>query len=236
MSNPQFKSPYRDNITHEKVLDLSCVNEQNKRANWQIRYTGNKVRLTVWTGIEGDKDGGQMKIVLEPSAFYSFLSLMETVISNQEKEVARHMTIKSLGPEGWKKGPIPRGDLYCGRDRDGVVFVSFVQNNRPKLMFPLQEDAFYLFCDKGGNPFNKQEASNIVAKAYVHMARNIISSLAATEYVDKESRPSGNKGNKSNYQNNQNQNNYNQNNQNQSQSTQSNDSDFTPSSGDDFDF
>lgn len=227
----QFKSPYRDNITHEKVLDLSGMNEQGKRANFQVRYSGNKVRITVWTGIDGDKDGGSMKAIIEPQAFYSFLSFMETIIANNERGHARYMVTKSLGPEGWKKGPIDRGHLFCGRDNDGVVFISLVQPNRPKIMFPLKEDAFYMFANKNGDPLDKQEASNIVAKAYVEMGRKFIASLVATEYVDKDSRPTvGKKKENNSYNSNNNSNNYS--NQNQS----NNDSDFSPSSGDDFDF
>lgn len=188
----QFKSPYRDNITTDKVLNLSAKNEQGKRANWTIRYAGNKVRLTVWTGIDGDVDNGSINAVIDVNHFMQFLALFEEVIHSQEKG-AKVMTIRALGREGWKKPPIDKGDLYCGRNGEGVIFLSYVVPNRPKIMFPLQEDAFFMFKNKDGNPLSKQEASNIVAKGYLQTVRDIIIALTATEYVAKEDRPNPNR-------------------------------------------
>lgn len=199
-----FTSPYRENITDARVLNLVEFNSQKKRASWTVRYAGNKVRIVVWTGIENDVDGGKMQVILEPEAWFGFMSLLEHVIHHGKAGEVFYMESLGLGKEGWKKGPVPRGDLYIGRDNQGVIFFSLVQPNRPKQMFPLKEDAFYNFKLKDGTPLSREMASNLVANSYLNRGRQIISVLSATEYVAKDDKPNPGRGKSNNYSSNNN--------------------------------
>lgn len=231
MANTPFKSPYRENITDERALNLSAKTEGDKRANWTVRYAGNKVRLVIWTGIPNDVENGKMSLVIEINQWYAFLSLLNHYIENvKEPNTASKMVIKTLGPKGWKEGPIPRGDIYVGRNGEGVLFIALMQPNRPKIPFLLENDAFYNFQTKDGQPLDKLTVSNIVARSYVRINEEIIAALSATEYVSKEDRPSGPNRNQNNNSGNSGYNNQNQ----QSQPQQSIDNSFASSSDDAF--
>lgn len=225
----RFKSPYRDNITTDRVLNLSTKNEQGKRANWTVKYTGNRVRLAVWTGIDGDTDNGKIDAVIDLNVWYVFLSMVEYIIKKSQSGESKTMEIKTLGPEGWAKGTIPRGTLYAGRDGNNAVFVSLVKPNRPKIAFPFVPSDFFSITNKDGSAADPSLVSNIIATSYVETSREVLGTLAGTEYVKKEDRPNqrgnnrGGNGGNSNYRNNNN--NYKSNN-NQNQSNSNPDSGF----------
>ena len=204
-----YTSPYRDNISVEKnVLTLSAKNEQGKRANWTVKVSGNKVRLTVWSGIDGDVDNGKIALVLDPEQWYQVMSLLEYTIQNRRDDAYVNMVeIKAIGREGYKAGPKPTGDIYIGRDKEGVIFISMVIFNRPKIKFNFEDGYWYQYKKKDGGEWSKVDASELVAKAYLTRANHIISTLLVTDYVDKEQREriGGNRkggNNKSTYNNN----------------------------------
>lgn len=190
MADTPFKSPYRENITDERVLNISAKNDSGQRANWTVRYAGNKVRLSIWTGVPNDTDNGKMSLILEVNQWYALMSLLlDTVENAKEPQSARIMTIKTLGPKGWKEGPIPRGDIYVGRSGEGVIYISLIQPNRPKIAFTFESDAFYGFRNKDNSPLEKSAISDIVARSYAKMGMEVVAALAAVEYVAKDDRP-----------------------------------------------
>lgn len=203
MSQQTFKSPYRKNITDEKALNLSTKNDQNKRANFNVRFAGNKVRLTVWTGIDGDVENGKMAAVLELDQWYSVLALLKFTIKHRgEGAYANKVELYGLGQDGWKGGPKPRGDIFIGRDSEGTIFISFVLQNRPKIAFKFEQLDFAKLRKKDGSDFLKPDLSEMMASAYLDRATYITAALSATEYVAKEDRPNQNRGGGNNHSNN----------------------------------
>lgn len=185
-----YTSPYRKNISDVSgVLSLNAKNEQGKRANWTVRVSGNKVRLTIWTGVEGDADKGKIALVLEPEQWYCFLALLEhTINTNTGEPFANIIEIKGLGQGGYREGPKHRGDICIGRSKENVIFFAVVVQNRPIIKFELIDGYWFVYRKKDGSEFSKTDATNMVANAYLTRAREIVSTLLVTEFVEKDNK------------------------------------------------
>lgn len=225
MSNkPAFSSPYRRNITDERVLGLSTMNEQNKRANWNIRVAGNKARIGVWTGIDGDADNGRQTADVDLLTGFALVELLRKVIRTEGTGFADSIRTLRLGKDGWKGGKLPGPSIIVGKDHEGVVFIALLVNkNRPCIKFKMIDDGWFNLVHKGGESFSAAESSQIVATAYANALELFLGTVGTQEHVD-TSKNKGNgggnnrQGNGNGYQNNQ----YNNNQSNQQSASHDN--------------
>lgn len=213
MSDQKFSSPYRRNISDERLLGLSAMNETNKRANWNIRVAGNKLRITVWTGIDGDANNGKQEAVLDLLTGYVLAELIRSVVNSEAAGFAEGLRTLRLGKEGWKGGKQPGPNILVGKDNSGVVFLAlFLGKNRPCIKFQLIDDGWFNLVHKGGESFTPGESSRIVSLSYARALEHFVATLGTQEYVE-TSKERSNNGGGNNYNRNNNNNYGNRNNQ-----------------------
>lgn len=189
MSQQQkFGSPYRRNISDERVLGLNTRNAQNKNASWNIRIAGNKARFTVWTNIDNDIENGKIESVVDWQTLAGFAEALRKVAASGETGPASTLIMRTLrlGKDGWKGGKIPAGDLCVGRDDEGKIWLAMIKKDRPKLRFFLEDDQWYNLYHHSGEQLSAMEASSMIANAYANAIDNLCASLFVQEYVERE--------------------------------------------------
>lgn len=196
MTQQQFTSPYRKNASDLRDLTLWQRNRQGGNASWRIRIAGNKVRFTVYPGIEGDNKSITGNI--SPRAYFVFNELLQLAI---DTPIGTAKTYKAVMKRKNQKGDLVNDfEIYTGRNEDGIVWVSLFRYERPKVQFLLKDDNYTQYEHVGGEAFTKGEVSTLVAKGYKHMFEFLVGGLMISEFVEEEEKNGGG-GSKGGYQN-----------------------------------
>ena len=219
MAQQQFAPKYRNNITHTRVMSLWGKNEEGTAASFNLYITGNILHLTVYTGLNEDKQKRQSRIKFDfkDGQLVSFLTVLDTLLSMQDiplegkkisSSAAIHGYIKTQNMSKAERREL--GKVIVGRDDKGIYYITAINNTHGKVKFNFELDRDIVLYDiNSQDPLPREEASRRVMVSFVNNAKLIIANVLTQEYVDKEA----NEG-KSN-------NNYNRSNSNQSNNNQS---------------
>lgn len=182
MAQQQFTSPYRKNASELKDLTLWTKNNQGKAASFRARIAGNKARLKVYPGIEGDNkaiDG-----ILKPADFFGFLSLLDwatTTPADGNDHTAKLVVMRPMNGKA-----VTDFELFAGRNKDGLVWFSLYRHDRPKIAFTFNDDNYRRYEFTTGEQASRSAVSNIMAKGYIRMMENMAATLFVTEFVEEE--------------------------------------------------
>lgn len=185
--------PQREkNVLDDRKLRLSTKNEQGKWANLSFGVYSNNPRVTVYSGIDGDKDNGRISANMDTPAFYVFLHKLAEVIDFVPTEDAKDIKykIENKRPNFQKGGGRPNGtvtesELWFGKSANGVVWLSVTGYQRPKIQFKFGEGVeYHSFFHGNGEQFTEGELSKAFAKAYLEALYGIIPVLKTTKYVE----------------------------------------------------
>ena len=219
MAQQQFAPKYRNNITHTRVMSLWGKNEEGTVASFNLYITGNVLHLTVYTGLNEDKQKRQSRIKFDfkDGQLVSFLTVLDTLLSMQDiplegkkisSSAAIHGYIKTQSMSKAERREL--GKVIVGRDDKGIYYITAINNTHGKVKFNFELDRDIVLYDiNSQDPLPREEASRRVMVSFVNNAKLIIANVLTQEYVDKEA----NEG-KSN-------NNYNRSDQSNNQSSQS---------------
>lgn len=185
MSNQQFQSPYRPNVS--EIPDLTIwgknkANPQGKSPSWRIRIAGNKARINVYPQVDGDNK--KIEGILSPVVFFRFLEMMKHVAkapANGPMKVT-YMIKRNIG-----QGKIvPDYELYTGRNDEGICYVSIIRHDRPKIQFFFEEDRYQELRHHSGEQLSKGEASTIMFKGYIATMEALAGPLFVQEFVESD--------------------------------------------------
>lgn len=182
----------KKNVLDDRKLRLSTKNEQGKWANLSFGVFNNNPRVTVYTGIDGDKDNGRISGNMDTPAFYVFLDTLAKVIDFVPTEENKDIKykIENKRPNFQKGGGRPNGtvtesELWFGKSASGVIWMSVTGYQRPKVQFKFGEGIeYHSFFHGNGEPFTEAELSKAFAKAYLEALYGIIPVLKTTDYVE----------------------------------------------------
>ena len=144
---------------------------RRSRIAWSIR-DGNP-RITVYTNIPSDNvNYGIISAPMNPETFYAFLELFEKVIHG-ESDVKYKIECYTSIPDkdGKYTDKTLLSDVIFGKDANGVVWISVVSGNRPKIKFELKISDYHKIFHGNGNVFTESEASALQAMALVKALR-----------------------------------------------------------------
>lgn len=218
MAQQQFAPKYRNNITHTRVMSLWGKNEEGTAASFNLYITGNILHLTVYTGLNEDKQKRQSRIKFDfkDGQLVSFLTILDTLLSMQDiplegkkisSSAAIHGYIKTQSMSKAERREL--GKVIVGRDDKGIYYITAINNTHGKVKFNFELDRDIVLYDVNSqDPLPREEASRRVMVSFVNNAKLIIANVLTQEYVDKEA----NEGKSNNY-NRSNQSNNNQSNQ-----------------------
>ena len=216
MAQQQFAPKYRNNITHTRVMSLWGKNEEGTAASFNLYITGNVLHLTVYTGLNEDKQKRQSRIKFDfkDGQIVSFLTVLDTLLSMQDiplegkkisSSAAIHGYIKTQNMSKAERREL--GKVIVGRDDKGIYYITAINNTHGKVKFNFELDRDIVLYDiNSQDPLPREEASRRVMVSFVNNAKLIIANVLTQEYVDKEA----NEGKSNNNYNRSNQSNSNQ--------------------------
>jgi hypothetical protein len=185
-----FQSPYRPNISDNRDLSLWVKNTQGKFAGFKFRVAGNKIRMSVYPNIEGDNKA--INGILTPIRAYGFLEIVKKAINTPAdgNDHTYKMTVNRPGSDGNKM--VTDFELYAGRNKEGLVWISLFRYDRPKIAFTFSDDKWHQYVFTTGEQATPAEVSSLIASAWVNMMTNLAATLLVTEFVEEDN--SGRKG------------------------------------------
>ena len=208
MAQQQFAPKYRNNITHTRVMSLWGKNEEGTAASFNLYITGNILHLTVYTGLNEDKQKRQSRIKFDfkDGQLVSFLTILDTLLSMQDiplegkkisSSAAIHGYIKTQNMSKAERREL--GKVIVGRDDKGIYYITAINNTHGKVKFNFELDRDIVLYDVNSqDPLPREEASRRVMVSFVNNAKLIIANVLTQEYVDKEANE-GKDGKSNNY-------------------------------------
>lgn len=158
-SNNNLNAPF---LTFEKFKMYGMAKDNNKSSvlTWGCR-DGNP-RITVNTNVESDKKNtfGMINAGFNPETFFIILDLLKRVASSKEPisyKVDNKTTV--MADDGKRSEPFVSTELWIGKDTDGIVWISVIAPDRPKIKFNFTISNYHLFHRKGEGAITAAEAS-----------------------------------------------------------------------------
>jgi uncharacterized membrane protein YgcG len=200
MSDNNFnRTPRVKNALDNQKLKLQAKNEQGKNANLSWNLFSNNPRVTVWTGVDGDKDNGKITGAFDTLGFYQFLEGLKMAIAFVPTEGAKEFRQKvelmrpNFKPGGGRPdGVVKASEVWYGKDAEGVVWLSLCAYQRPMIKFVLIPNEYHQFRHATGEALSAGEASTkLAAPGYIRALELIMAQLQVVEYKEPPPRDQG---------------------------------------------
>ena len=194
----QNRFPVREkNVLDNRHLTLStpCPSAKGKWSSMAWGMRKNKVACIVYTNDPEDSrnDNGRIQVELKPATFFSFIYKLGQVATGPADVKFRLGVSDFIFPGGKRsERPVEIADLWVGKDKDGVVWVSLTAKDRPRIKFNLIDEQFEHWYHGDGEKFTKAEASELSAKGYIKALEELVPLVLAINYKHPE--PKGQQG------------------------------------------
>ena len=187
-------------------MSLWGRNEEKTVASFNLYVTGNVLHLNVYTGLSEDKQRKQksIKFDFKDGQITSFLAILEgLVMLSQLPHEGEAKTIVSsiFGYVKFKDMDKAErreiGKILVGRDKNGIYFISAINNTHGRVKFNFELDRDIVIYDINSNePIEPKEASERMMLQFVNNAKLILANVLTQEYVDKDAEKEDGKENK----------------------------------------
>ena len=162
------------------------VEGQRAKLAWGIRM--GYPRLTVFTNDPADKEnqGGIIRAPMDPKTFMAFLDLMRGIIRSSDEAKPRKIdmfTAKYENDRPTREKELV-SELWYGRNADGIIWISVVAPNRPKIVFHFTVSEYHAFYKPSGEAFTPAEASSLAASAAIALLDRLMGSLFESDIHD----------------------------------------------------
>lgn len=206
MAEQRFAPKYRNNITHTRIMSLWGRNEEKTVASFNLYVTGNVLHLNVYTGLSEDKQRKQksIKFDFKDGQITSFLAILEGLVmlsqlphEGEAKTIvsAIYGYVKFKDMDKAERREI--GKILVGRDKNGIYFISAINNTHGRVKFNFELDRDVVIYDINSNePIEPKEASERMMLQFVNNAKLILANVLTQEYVDKDAEKEDGKENK----------------------------------------
>ena len=181
------------NALDNKKINLStpCPGAPDKRSALIWGIISNNPRITVYTNDPSDtgesKGYGKIDAKLDMPIFFAFMQMLTNVIEH-DGEIKQKIENKNFTFFGGKRSdkPVVVSELWVGKDKDGILWMSVTAVNRPRIKFNFVPNDFHNFFHGDGTPFTPAETSKIYAKGYVVILEKMMTHIAVNTYVKPE--------------------------------------------------
>lgn len=148
---------------------------QGKRSKlaWSVR-DGNP-RITIFTNDPKDQTNkGIIYSPMNPETFYAFTDLFEQTIKSQPNTKYKIDCLTSARDSSGNPKPEEKAllsEIWFGKDEAGLMWISLVSANRPKIKFVFRISDYHRIY-KDGTPLTESEASCLQATATIRILKN----------------------------------------------------------------
>jgi hypothetical protein len=174
---------------------------EGKRAKLGFGIRDGNPRITCFTNDPKDTiSKGIIYAAMNPETFFAFLTMFEKVIKSTG-EVKNKIDCFGMRWENDKptKDRILISELYFGRTADGIIWISLVAENRPKIKFDFRISDFHGIFHGDGTQITEAESSQLEAMAKLGLLRSVYSNMIAKQIENPTPRPQNTQGNRGNF-------------------------------------
>lgn len=167
----------------------AAPNGRKARFVWSVREGA--PRVTVFTNDPNDSDPKQMiSAPLDPVTFMTVMDLINKAsVAKEETRYVVDCMIAVRDSEGKMIDKTVLGQLLVGRDGQGLVWISFIAEGRPKIKFIFTSNNMAIFKKADGTPMAEGEISALTAQATVRCLIPVMTLLFKEAAVDYSNRP-----------------------------------------------
>ena len=189
MSEQPKKTPFPISAVDEPKLRLyaTYVREKNPPA-LKINIAKNQPRISVYTNVEGDPNGGMVMARMDTFTMYAVLHALSLVI--EEKEVRfdipckRPVRSEVIGNPDW----VIESHVTIGREEDGNIFIAVVGNSVTPIKFYFGPTKFHDTWLANKQPMSTAAISNIYANAWGKVFATLIATGLERNHTPPEPR------------------------------------------------
>lgn len=180
-------------IYFDKYIDISKItlwadsNTENK-ARLVFGFRDGNPRITVYTGITG-KEG----VISFPSDIPTMVYILNLIKEVAKAEPGYKQQVQSLTtvyvdnkPTNDKK---VLSTLFIGKSKEGIVYISLIMEDKPKIVFPIKPSPYHVFKDGEGNFIDDKILSEKLAISIADVMLNVIGTfivdITEDEYTSK---------------------------------------------------
>ena len=196
------KVPYKSKepltaLDNDKLHLLTpSAKEPGKNARLTVRFVKNSPWLKVWTADPEDKakerasDYGSIYAKMDLIVWDMFIKTLRNMANSQALDVRDK--ISNLGYTWYNKvksdTPVLMSETWVGKDKEGMVFISVIAKDRPriKFIFDGRFHGFHNIVHGDGTDYTDQEKSVIHALSWVDTIDSIIKTMITTHFFDKD--------------------------------------------------
>lgn len=157
--------------------DAAGVNDNNaKRARLVMSFRDGNPRFTVYTG-----EMGPTGIISFPMDVYTFGGVIETIKDVITSEPGTKVSVESIGSVWENEKPTNKtrivSTLHIGKTKEGVIYLSVIDENKPKIIFPLKVSKFHNFRDGDKELVPDSKSSERLAKGLAETFSRILAQV-----------------------------------------------------------
>lgn len=183
-------------VLNHRALTMYAPNGEGKFANASFDIKKNDVNVVIRTNVANDANNnyGRIAEIVPLDKFMMFLRMLEAAAvstDNNFRWAYSHSDRKFIGPGKMTDGPVLIYRLVVGKDENGVVYWSMIQEKRPNIKFSFIADTKTNFKDGNNNEMPKDLESKFLTLGKVDAIRIAINSQAPEQYKHPEPKPQG---------------------------------------------
>lgn len=196
-NNQQQQKP--KTIMNHRDLSMYAPNGEGKFANASFDFKKNGVNVVIRTNVANDANNnyGRIAEVVPLDMYCMFLRMLEAAAlhpDNNFRWAYEHRDRKFIGQGKMTDGPVLIYRLIVGKEDNGVVYWSMVQEKRPNIKFSFLANNKTSFKDTEGNEMPKALESKFLTLGKVDAIRIAMNDQAGPQYKHPEPKPQGNYG------------------------------------------
>jgi len=179
--------PRKKNALDEGKLKIigEPQNGSKRRPTLGWSIVKNHPRIDVWTNIDGDKNNGNIRAAMDSPTFFVLLTFLKQAI---EAEPGFKQAVENMGYTWFQNKRSEETKVlsttHIGKDKNGIVYISVVAHDRPKIKFDFRSGIYHKLRNADGSDFTKEQDSIAYASAYLGLLSGLVPAVLEGEYVE----------------------------------------------------
>lgn len=170
---------------YKKYADVGRINlwgeelSNGKRPRLVFGFRDGNPRIIIYTGEQGPQ--GVITYGMDYPNFGYFLETLKEIIDSPE---GTKESVDSILPaqDGMPEKNI--GVLHVGKTKDGIIYLSVIAENKPKLVFTIKGSKFHRYFDSAKSPVAESLVSKRMATSLYNYLYNIVSNVVVSYMVE----------------------------------------------------
>lgn len=163
--------------------------DSGRRPRMVLSFRDGNPRITVYTGVTGPNG-----VITFPMDIYTFGSVLEAMKEVVAGEPGGKITIDSIGSVYENNKPTNQtrvvSVLHIGKTKEGVVYLSVIDETKPKIVFPLKPTKWHNYRGPDKELLPESKVSEHIANGLITTFSNVLP-LMAMKYTSDEYKYSG---------------------------------------------